>query len=33
MDKVIGDLTESGELKMLEKKWMGAAAGAPELKF
>jgi polar amino acid transport system substrate-binding protein len=33
VDKVIGDLTESGELKKLEKKWMGAAAGAPELKF
>ena len=32
VDKVIGDLTESGELKKLEKKWMGAAAGAPELK-
>ena len=33
VDKVIGDLTESGELKQLEKKWMGAAAGAPELKL
>jgi polar amino acid transport system substrate-binding protein len=33
LDKVIGDLTESGELKKLEKKWMGAAAGAPELKL
>jgi polar amino acid transport system substrate-binding protein len=33
VDKVIGDLTESGELKKLQKKWMGAAAGAPELKF
>jgi polar amino acid transport system substrate-binding protein len=33
LDKVIGDLTESGELKKLEQKWMGAAAGAPELKF
>jgi polar amino acid transport system substrate-binding protein len=33
LDKVIGDLTESGELKQLEKKWMGAAAGAPELKL
>jgi polar amino acid transport system substrate-binding protein len=32
VDKVIGDLTESGELKKLEKKWMGAAAGAPELR-
>jgi polar amino acid transport system substrate-binding protein len=32
VDKVIGDLTESGELKQLEKKWMGAAAGAPELR-
>jgi polar amino acid transport system substrate-binding protein len=33
VDKVIGDLTESGELKKLEDRWMGAAAGAPELKF
>ena len=33
VDKAIGDLTESGELKKLQKKWMGAAAGAPELKF
>jgi polar amino acid transport system substrate-binding protein len=32
VDKVIGDLTESGELKKLEERWMGAAAGAPELK-
>ena len=33
VDKVIGDLTESGELKKLEERWMGAAAGAPELKL
>jgi polar amino acid transport system substrate-binding protein len=33
VDKVIGDLTESGELKKLQKQWMGAAAGAPELKL
>jgi polar amino acid transport system substrate-binding protein len=33
LDKAIGDLTESGELEKLEKKWMGAAAGAPELNF
>jgi polar amino acid transport system substrate-binding protein len=33
VDKAVGDLTASGELKKLEKKWMGAAAGAPELKF
>jgi polar amino acid transport system substrate-binding protein len=33
VDKAIGDLTESGELKRLEDRWMGAAAGAPELKF
>ena len=33
VDKAIGDLTESGELKKLEERWMGAAAGAPELKF
>jgi polar amino acid transport system substrate-binding protein len=33
VDKVIGDLTESGELKKLQDKWMGAAAGAPKLEF
>jgi polar amino acid transport system substrate-binding protein len=33
VDKVIGDLTESGELKKLAQRWMGAAAGAPELKL
>jgi polar amino acid transport system substrate-binding protein len=33
VDKAIGDLTENGELKRLESRWMGAAAGAPELKL
>jgi polar amino acid transport system substrate-binding protein len=33
VDKVIGDLTENGELKRLEDRWMGAAAGAPKLEF
>jgi polar amino acid transport system substrate-binding protein len=33
VDKVIGDLTESGELKKITQRWMGAAAGAPELKL
>jgi len=33
VDKVIGDLTESGELKKITDRWMGAAAGAPELKL
>ncbi len=30
---MIGELTESGELKKIEERWMGAAAGAPELKL
>jgi polar amino acid transport system substrate-binding protein len=33
VDKAIGDLTQSGELKKLQDKWMGAAAGAPKLEF
>jgi polar amino acid transport system substrate-binding protein len=33
IDKVIGDLTESGVLNKLADRWMGAAAGAPELKL
>jgi|GEM_PF-20597 len=32
VSKAIGTLTKSGELKQLEAKWMGAAAGAPELR-
>src|SRR5215213_521827 len=31
VDKAIGDLTESGELKKITDRWMGEAAGAPEL--
>jgi polar amino acid transport system substrate-binding protein len=33
IDKVVGDLTASGELTKLTERWMGAAAGAPELKL
>jgi polar amino acid transport system substrate-binding protein len=33
LNKTIGELTKSGELEKLEKRWMGAAAGAPELQF
>ncbi|MCW2995049.1 MAG: extracellular solute-binding protein family 3 [Conexibacter sp.] len=32
VSKAIGTLTKSGELKQIEAKWMGAAAGAPELR-
>jgi polar amino acid transport system substrate-binding protein len=33
VDMAIGELAESGELKKLTQRWMGAAAGAPELKL
>ncbi|MDX6588651.1 MAG: polar amino acid transport system substrate-binding protein [Solirubrobacterales bacterium] len=33
LDKAIGDLTTSGELKTITDKWMGKAAGAPELEL
>jgi polar amino acid transport system substrate-binding protein len=33
LDKAIGELTESGELKKITDKWMGKAAGAPELEL
>jgi polar amino acid transport system substrate-binding protein len=33
LDKAIGDLTESGELKKITDRWMGKAAGAPELEL
>jgi polar amino acid transport system substrate-binding protein len=32
VSKAVDTLTKSGELKTLETKWMGAAAGAPELR-
>jgi polar amino acid transport system substrate-binding protein len=32
VDQAVQKLTDSGELKQLESKWMGAAAGAPELR-
>ena len=33
LDKAIGELTASGELKKITDKWMGKAAGAPELEL
>ena len=33
LDKAIGELTASGELKKITGKWMGKAAGAPELEL
>jgi polar amino acid transport system substrate-binding protein len=33
VDKAIGALANSGELKKITQRWMGAAAGAPELKL
>ena len=32
MSGFLDSLRSSGELKTLEQKWMGSAAGAPELK-
>ncbi|MFB9251166.1 ABC transporter substrate-binding protein [Sphaerisporangium melleum] len=32
LDQAIGDLKASGELAAIETKWLGSAAGAPELK-
>jgi polar amino acid transport system substrate-binding protein len=31
LDRAIGDLTESGAMKKITDRWMGKAAGAPEL--
>jgi polar amino acid transport system substrate-binding protein len=31
VDRAIGDLTENGEMKKIADRWMGKAAGAPEL--
>jgi len=33
LDKAIGDLDSSGELKKITDRWMGEAAGAPELEL